>query len=185
MMYAFSRACMVFTTANSSAMLSYLRGVCPSGGHQGPQNSGHSCGGTLRLAQPDPSSPRPSVWAWGSSLGAGLTFPAPVRSCTASLPVRERGSVGTGPHTWVCAAGGCPPGRCPPLTSYSSGLFPGAATEPGAGRPVHPPWPLPTPPPGLCHRVCRGMGMLSVCGETWGLVPHSTTALQPPHSTAG
>lgn len=26
LMYAFSRACMVFTTANSSAMLSYLRG---------------------------------------------------------------------------------------------------------------------------------------------------------------
>lgn len=31
LMYAFSRACTVFTTANSSAMLSYLRAACPSG----------------------------------------------------------------------------------------------------------------------------------------------------------
>lgn len=38
MMYAFSRACMVFTTANSSAMLSYLRRACPSGqGHEAPR----------------------------------------------------------------------------------------------------------------------------------------------------
>lgn len=37
LMYAFSRACIVFTTANSSAMLSYLRIVCPSGhGYQSP-----------------------------------------------------------------------------------------------------------------------------------------------------
>lgn len=36
LMYAFSRACMVFTTAKSSAMLSYLRRTCPSDdGHQG------------------------------------------------------------------------------------------------------------------------------------------------------
>ena len=72
------------------------------------------------------------------SLGAGLTSPAHGRSCTASLPVGRPGggsasstSEAAGPQrgprrrepqlTW--------PGRCPPLTSYSSGLFPGAATE--------------------------------------------------------
>lgn len=45
LMYAFSRACMVFTTANSSAMLSYLRRACLSGqGHQAPRARHHPTG---------------------------------------------------------------------------------------------------------------------------------------------
>lgn len=71
------------------------------------------------------------------SLGARLTSPAPGRSCTASLPVGEGavcqwhqgGCRVLGKLTWALAVGQCQPGECQPLTSYSSGLFPGAATE--------------------------------------------------------
>lgn len=110
LMYAFSGACIVFTTANSSAMLSYLRGGadfrrgCP-GRKRGLGTPASPAlvplSGAPGLAPPHPtpsrgfwgpvSLGRPPWWGDRAATGAGLTSPAHGRSCTASLPVGRPG----------------------------------------------------------------------------------------------
>ena len=77
----------------------------------------------------------------GGSPGAGLTSPVPGHSCTASPPIGERTACQPMVPGWLrglgeahTGAGQCWPGGHLPLTSYSSGLFPGAATEQRASK---------------------------------------------------
>lgn len=110
LMYAFSRACIVFTTANSSAMLSYLRGRrlqawLPRQEAEGPSTPASPAWVPLRwsswsgrLLTPPRAEASGDLFPWedpqgggGRQPGAGLTSPAHGRSCTASLPVGRPG----------------------------------------------------------------------------------------------
>lgn len=183
MMYAFSRACMVFTTANSSAMLSYLRRVCPSGGRQGPRSPGPSCGKTLHSAQPDRRPPDPQCGPGAAARALDSLLPLPgVLVQLHFLP--ERGAV------WA-------PGAAHPSVLLVSALQAGARHSPrtvpacfqglqqsrrGSGRPVRPPGPSNTTPWALS---ARAWGCCQLVGRLGPGPPHSTTALWLPHPPAG
>ena len=69
LMYAFSRACIVFTTANSSAMLSYLRGRRLQAAQAGSRRPKHTCQPCLGATEVEllvwpPPHPTPSRGFW-------------------------------------------------------------------------------------------------------------------------
>lgn len=100
LMYAFSRACMVFTTANSSAMLSYLRSASVRPWRQSPRSSGHQPRRGCALTRRDPTSSRPSAWGWGG----GWTHFSRSRAFLYSFTSCRR----EGPRV---SSGGGPPGQ--------------------------------------------------------------------------